>query len=449
MNNKFKNKVQIFLLGFVILYIVIFTGCVGVSSKYELAARKETEYFKKSYRPEGRKALLPVLTTNSPLKDFILYGVLNSPDVESTYYKWLELVEKITIERSLPDPRLNFQFDVTDTLASFMPGLMQEVPGDKKLLLRSQIASEQSRREYHNFEASVISTAGNVRKYYYQLFFLQEKIRISTTILDVMKEIENIARLKNESGTSTIQDVLKAQIEVERLKTEILNLKDSQEPLRAQFKSALGIGAFDPEPPIPARFETTPFSFTYDELLNWTLARNPALKSLEAEIKEAEAAIKLAVKSKVPDFSGGIEVDFLSSPLMYRPQFGLTLPIWKDKISAQIESAVLRKKETEARLSSQQIRLAVDVAEKAYVFREANRTIELIQNSLLPLAKQSLDVAVANYTTGKIDFLALLEAWRTVFTLELELLNARTARELAIVDLSTLAVFQPAKELIK
>jgi hypothetical protein len=41
---------------------------------------------------------------------FVRYAIYKHPQVEAAYYEWLASVEKITRERSLPDPRA----DVSD-----------------------------------------------------------------------------------------------------------------------------------------------------------------------------------------------------------------------------------------------------------------------------------------------------------------------------------------------
>ena len=49
-----------------------------------------------------------------------------------------------------------------------------------------------------------------------------------------------------------VQDVLRAQIEQDRLKTDLASLEDSRNSLLAQFKAALGLGAAAPAPPVSA-----------------------------------------------------------------------------------------------------------------------------------------------------------------------------------------------------
>src|SRR6185369_12630069 len=98
--------------------------------------------------------------------------------------------------------------------------------------------------------------------------------------------------------------------------------------------------------------------------------QNPRLKELAAEIHAADAGIRVARKEKIPDFSAGGEVDVKASPFIWNPQLSMTLPIWRDKIAAEIAAAQSGKRAAEARLSAEQIALAVDFAEQTYLIRE-------------------------------------------------------------------------------
>src|SRR2546426_5909863 len=134
---------------------------------------------------------------------------------------------------------------------------------------------------------------------------------------------------------------------------------------------------------------------------------------MEAEVRRADASIRLAYKARVPDFSVGVEADAKASPVFVTPQLGVTLPIWRDKIAAQIAEAQAGKRASEARLTAEQITLAVEFAEKTFLFRESSRNLALLQERLLPKAQQSLEVARAGYTTGQSTFIDLLDAQRT------------------------------------
>lgn len=427
----------------VIVVATLLSGCVGMRTEGERRARQDQETVEQVYRPSGERPALPKLDTNAPLHDFLLFAMLNQPQVEAAYFDWAASVRRITVERSLPDPRITFQSDIADTVMSLMPGLMMDFPGPGKLKAAANVATAESDTRYFLFESAVLQTAFALKKAYYQLYFLDAKVSVNRQTLALVTDLEKLARTQNEVGKVTLQDVLRAQIEQDRLTTEIINLDDSHNPLLAQFKAALGLASEQPNPPVPARFESTPLDLSSDQLFATALARNPRLKAMEAEVRRADASLRLAYKSRVPDFNVGVEVDAKASPVFVTPQLGVTLPIWRDKIAAEIAGAQAGQRAAQARLSAEQIALAVEFAEKTFMFRESSRNLALLQERLLPKARQSVEVARAAYLSGQLDFLNLIDAQRTLLGFQLSEVEARTQRELALAELSLLILGQP------
>jgi outer membrane protein TolC len=443
--NSFRQRVRfsVALTASALAAASLLAGCVGVRTEGEKRARKDQESVGRAYRPGNERPDLPKLDTNAPLHDFLFFAMLNQPQVEAAYFDWAASVQRITVERSLPDPRLTFQSDIANMVMSLMPGLMMDFPGPGKLKAAANVATAESEGKYFAFELSVLQTAFAVKKAYYELHFLDAKVNVNQETLRLTGEIEKLARAQNEVGKVTLQDVLRAEIEHERLTTEIENLEDSRNPMLAQFKAALGLKAEDLTPPVPHKFDTTPLDLTSDKLFATALLRNPRLKAMEAEVRRADASIRVAFKSRVPDFSLGIEADVKASPVFVTPQIGITLPIWRDKIAAQIAGAQAGKHAAEARLAAEQIALAVEFAEKTFLFRESSRTLELLTQRLLPKARQSLEVAQSGYVSGKVDFLNLLDAERTLLEFQLSEVEARVQRELALAELSLLILGTP------
>src|SRR5262245_21952646 len=426
-----------------VLAMIFLGGCKGLPTEGEGKAGADVKAVSKSYRPQGQRPTLPILQTNSTLGDFLQFAMLNQPQVEATYYDWAASVQRITVERSLPDPRLTFQSDIANTVMSLVPGLMMDFPGPGKLKAAANVATAESDTRYFLFESAVLQTAFALKKAYYQLHFLGSRVSVNRQTLALVSDLERLARSQNEVGKVTLQDVLRAQIEQERLTTEIANLDDSRNPLLAQLKAALGLPAEQPNPPVPAQFESTPLDLSSDQLFASALARNPRLQAMEAEVRRADASLRLAYKSRVPDYNLGVEVDAKASPVVVTPQVGVTLPIWRDKIAAEIAGAQAGKRAAEARLSAEQIALAVEFAEKTFMFRESSRNLALLQERLLPKARQSVEVARAAYLSGQLDFLNLMDAQRTLLAFELSEVESRTQRELALTELSLLILGQP------
>ena len=427
----------------VLLAMLALTGCKGIQQPGEREARRQMASVTSVYRPNGQRPALPDLTTNSPLADFLTYAMLNQPQIEAAYFDWAAAVENVTVARSLPDPQLTFQADIENIVSSVMPGLMQSFPGPGKLRAQAKAASADSRSKYFAFESAVLQTAYAVKQGYYRLWFLDEKIRVDREMLRLLSELERIARSQNEVGQATLQDVYRAQIEEDRLTTEIANLEDSRQPLQAQFKAALGLTRDRPNPPMPARFEATTLDLPSEQILDTAFARNPQLKAMEAEVRRAQASLDLAYKAKVPDFSLALMADVKMAPVLYRPLATVTLPVWRDKIAAEIAAGQAGKRAAQARLSAEQINLTVEFAEKSFDYREVTRNLDLLRGQLIPKAQRSLEIARSAYLSGKTEFFNLIDAERTLLEFRLSEIEARTQRELVLSELSLLIAGVP------
>ncbi len=427
----------------ILVLLVLLAGCRGTPTPGEKEARRQVQAVAWSYRPNGQRPELPTLTAQSSLSNFLAYALLNQPQVEAAYFDWVASVERVTVERSLPDPQLTFQMDIQQVVTSLMPGLMMSFPGAGKLRAAAAVASAESQGKYFAFRTASLQSAYAVERAYYQLYFLEEKLRVNRENLSLLADLAKLAQAQNEVGKATLQDVLRAQIEQSQVETEIANLEDSRRPLLAQFKAALGLRADEPAPPVPERLDTAPLELSSDKVFEAALARNTQLRGMEAEVRAAEASLILAHKAKMPDASLGLMADVKMNPVVYRPWGTVSLPIWRDKLAAEIGQAQANKRAGEARLSAEQIALAVVVAEKTFVYREAGRNLELLQRQLLPKQRQSLEVARSGYLAGQIDFFNLTDAEQTLLRFSLDEVEARTQRELALAELSFIVQGMP------
>lgn len=426
-----------------LLMVLLIAGCRGRPLASEVDWRQSLQDVAERYRPNGERPPLPALESSAGLREYLLFAMLNNPSLEAAYFDWAQSIERITTARSLPDPRLTFESDMADTVMTLMPGLMMDFPGPGKLRAAGEMATAESTGAYYMFEQQVLRVAYDVKTAYHRLGFLQQRLDIQRQTLDLLNDLEELARQQNAAGRVTLQDVLRAQIERDQLTTEIENLEDSRAVLVAQFKAALGSSPGEADPPLPSVFELSEDLGDESEVWARAVERNPALRRMEADVRQGQAAIELAGKSRVPDFSLGLEADLKAAPVMFRPSAGLTLPIWRDKIAAEIAAAQAQKKAAEARLSNEQIALATELAAMLFMHRESLRNIELLDRRLLPKARQSFQAARAGYVTGRAGFLDLIDAERDQLDFELALVEARTQRELALSALSFLIAAAP------
>jgi outer membrane protein, heavy metal efflux system len=422
---------------------LMLAGCRGIPVPGEKQARHDLGTVTGQYRPGHQPPALPELTPDSGLSNFLAYALLNSPSVEATFYDWSASVENIAVTRSLPDPQLTFQAYIQDTITSLMPGLAWSFPGPGKLKARAGVAAAESQGKYFAFESAVLQAAFSLKKAYYQLSLLDEQVRLKRETLSLLENQENAVRAQNVAGSATLPDLLRVQSERDRVWTELADLEDSRRSLLENFKAALGLSPGQADPPVPAHFEMSRENPDADELLRVAFTRNPQLQAMAADVRAAEAGIKVAYKDRVPDFSAALMADVKASPVLYWPQLSMSLPIWRDKIAAEAAGARAGELAATSRLKAAQIDLTVNFAEKSFAYRETRRNLALIEGELIPRARQSLEIARAGYRAGTMDFSSLTDAERTLLELQLAAAEARTDREIALADLSLMVAGVP------
>jgi outer membrane protein TolC len=438
---KIHKRKKIVLYSMIGVLAIILAGCAGIPTRNERAARQDLQATEQVYRPVAPKIEPPTLTENSSLADLMQYALLSNPKVASTFYDWKAAVEEITVSRSLPDPMLNLSAEIMNGVVSALtPTLMTDPmnnwPGPGKLGLKADAAYAEAMKKRAVFENELLATALSVKRAYYELWVVDQQIYWTREILKLVGDVEQLARKQLEVGKVSQQDVLRSQIERDKLETELENLQDSRTPIVQRLKSALGLGPEQTIPEFVIRLEPTPADFTEQSLLETAFERNPQLKQMRAEVMQAISLYQLAQKANVPDFSFGLGANLKGSPVPFMPSFGISLPIWRDKVRAEIAQGNAGVGAAEARLSSEELELAVRFAETAYSWRQANRNVKLYRDRLIPKAKASLDSARAGYTGGIASFLDLLEAERALLEYHVNESAAEGQREIVLAEMS-------------
>lgn len=421
-----------------LLVALALCACRGTPTEGERRARADVATVRERYRPEDARPELPPLDPRAPLATWLAHAMLTHPRVEAAYQSWLAEVERITLARARPEPRLTFELDVMSVVETLMPGLMLDLPRAGELAAMADISAAEAEAGYARFVAAVLQTAYATKVAWFRLHFLDETLRVQREALALLADVELLARSQVGAGRGTLQDVLRAEIEREELATRIANLEDSRGALAAEFRAALGHEPDDACVPLPEVFEPAPAPLPADELLARATAGNPELAMLGADVRRGTALLELARASRGSAATLGLEADLRADPVLWRPSASLTLPLWRDRLAAELAAAQAEKRSAEARLDAQELALASELATLLYLYRESERNDVLYGDTLLPKARQALAAARSGYGAGRSTFLDMLEAERQLFGFELAHIEAGTQRELALAALSLL-----------
>ena len=119
--------------------------------------------------------------------------------------------------------------------------------------------------------------------------------------------------------------------------------------------------------------------------------------------------------------------------------FEVSIPLWRSRYAAAVreaQSGVIAADKTRAGILND---LVARVDEAFYYYEDANRRLRLFRDSLAAKAGQAFETALTAFTSGKGNYVELLDAGRTALEFQLEVERALTERAVRLAELEKLA----------
>jgi outer membrane protein TolC len=383
-----------------------------------------------------------VLTDNSTLSDYIRYAMLNNPGVEAAFNRWKAALERIPQARALSDPVLSYRVfvRVVDQRQAF--SVEQMLPWFGKLELAASMALEESEAERQKWEAERLKLYYRVEDAYYEYWYVARAIEIIRENRDLMKYFEEIVRARYRVNQAQYGDLIRAQVELDKMEDELRSMSAMREPTAAKLNAALNRPPGSPLPWPKAVPEQT-LDIADDELTDILARTSPELKAMEHDIAKEKRGIELANKMFYPDFAVGVDLMHMVMPdmgdqLAVAIMTGITLPIWREKYRAGVREAEAKLVSAQKMKLDRENMLDADVKMAVFGLRDAERKIGLYRDSVIPKSREALKATEASFRAGTAGFLDLLDVQRTLVEFQLSYERARANRAQRIAEIEML-----------
>jgi outer membrane protein, heavy metal efflux system len=314
------------------------------------------------------------------------------------------------------------ELDTKVGTAEHQTSIKQSYPFPGALSLKANIAEQEVRIAKEKYEIAIRDTVTHLKETFYEWVYLPQAIRITREHLQLLKELEAVASVHFRTGKGGFNDIIKAQIKSSKLKDDLINLEEEKGVVEAKLVWFLNIASPFPVQP-PASQTLDPMNLPAPELLRVAFIHQQELKLLIEEIKKSEMAIELAEKKYYPDLTPGFSyfedrkgsrVGSVKTSESFTTTPGTQPELWFGENDAYIREARLNYQSLLKNLEDKKEELRFQVKKFFYALDKAERAVRLYEKSLLPLAQKALEVSVAEYKTGKTDFLSLLDAETTL-----------------------------------
>lgn len=302
----------------------------------------------------------------------------------------------------------------------------QMVPYPGKLGLQGDIAdlsAEVAGFEAETFEEDLLF---EVKQTYYELYRIQQQEALILAFQDRLQNFADDAAVQYAVGTGMQQAILKAQLEGNTLSRVTLDLAERRRtaaetmarlldrPTSEAFLADIRLEA----PPFPRLDEAA--------LLEIAFRERPEVEALDAAARRADAQIALARKQFKPDF--GLSLTYFDVGAGDVPPTAtgrdalaigaaIKVPLQRGRLRARLEEARVRRSQVEARQEALETSFQTQIADLVSRLREEAQQLALYREALIPQAETTLQATLSAYTTGRTDFLDLLDAERMLFSL--------------------------------
>ncbi len=294
---------------------------------------------------------------------------------------------------------------------SLMAGQVLPWPG--KRAARTALAESGVRRAEAELETRRLAVEGEILDTVLDLLTLRAQRSLLQEQDQQWVVAEDLAKTCCELGKGSTSDLLLAIQTRARLRQRLLALDAREANLGDALARHLGAPA---EKALFAEGKLLalplPSAPSAETLAADLLARNPQLRSVDADADGASRALDLAQKERRPDFrvTGGLMAEGGMTP-GWKAEVAFSVPLFsrrkQDMVVAQRraeQSLVTHGREGLSRLILQRAR------ERARAWTLARATVDLVAKELLPAGEANIQSLLSRYESGKADFSAVLTA---------------------------------------
>lgn len=328
--------------------------------------------------------------------------------------------ERIPQAKALPDPSLSLGLQ-NDGFKSLQVGKMetsfyqvmytQPLPWPGKRSLRGEVAGLGADITKVAVERARLSIQADVKRAYFGLLLVRGQLRLLEDQAIFLENAQAITQARYEVGQGAQADLLRAQLERNRLSQTRFSLQSEERVLLAALNRLRG-SSEDSAIPTAASLEQLQFHpMPIEEVLVQAEAQSPELQAARLGVKQAEASLDLAKRDRYPDFavSGAVMPRGALEP-MWSVGFSISLPVWsKQKQQRAVTEQDWRRKSQGSEATSVRNILHQRTRERSAQLDSALGTIRIYRDGLLVQSEATFHATLAQYETGRVPFLSVLE----------------------------------------
>lgn len=398
---------------------------------------------------EPSKTLVPSSTLAAPatLHGLIDWAVEHDVAQQQIQYQADAISEMGIANSELMDPKMkvgigglpvdSFAFD-EDPMTNISVGLMQQFGRGNSLSLQQKQSQLQAGSVRKQADVRKLDVTKAITTSWIELVYLEQSHQLIKQNQDLFRELTRYLSTNYGVGASQAQDLIQAELQVNKIDEQLQSNQQMQQRLRAQLSEWLGEQAWQVKPQAYPQWQALSTYFAVSPQNHYpALASHPSIQVADEMIKSNETGVELANESYQPQF--GVEVmyahrqadrmDGSRAPDLVSAFVTMDLPLFTEKRQDKKLSAAQHQvgaARTQRDLMLRQMNAQVRAA--AIDRDNTQQRLERYRSTLLKQAKEKTQAVERGYQNNTSQLDEYIRAASEELTIELE--QARLAADL-------------------
>lgn len=402
--------------------------------------------------------LIIFFTINISAQDKAVQALIDEAIAVSPSLKMLKMKQRaasnrVEQESNLADPMLmlgvmnlpagTYSF-TEDAMTAKTIGITQEFPFPGKLSTKAEVEKSDINIVKNEILDEENAIRRSVIKNYNELRYLRKNIQLTEEGISLLKSISDVVRAKYSVSTASQQELFKLELEISMLSSELLEMKGEEELKLSNLNSLLlrertsDIKTADM--PVINFVEIDAI-----QLYNTALEQRPILKSVRQLKQKEELKKSLSEYDYYPKFSFSFQFGYredvpnehaLFTDHLVSYSLGISLPLnYGGKISSKVEENETMQILYDEQLQMQLQKIRSEIGAATAKLNSLKSRIKLISDHSILQAEEILKTSLITYQVGKIEFIYLIDAQKTLLKLQSDLIKLKTEYLNELADL--------------
>ncbi len=388
-------------------------------------------------------SIFKISDAQQSLNDYLKTAAENNSGLKYRFNEYMASLEKVDQVASLPDPQFAFGYfimpvETRNGPQTFKLSYSQLFPWFGTLKTSDNMATHSAKAKYESFEEAKSKLFLDVKSAYYELYFINKSIGITTDNIKILESFKQIALINIESGKASAVDELRVEMQLADLENKLAFLNDQRGVNQIKFNKLLNVDSKN-RVDIPDTLTSEGLIISYQSILDSLRVNNHQLMNFDHNIESYENQEVLARKNGTPkillgaDYIGigdnGLSENSGKDALFVK--VGITIPLYRKKYNGAINEALLMQQSVQDKKTDKINALEI-LFEKSYSeYLDANRRIILYQKQS-NLANRAIIILQSEYSTRGKNFEEILRMEKDLLKYELETQRALSDKQASI-----------------